>query len=112
MINLILNILQKNKALDIIVLDKNIGFTEKNKIIICTGTSLVHINGITKNLIIFFKKNFKTSVYIKSGIKTDWVLIELEEIIINIMSKDKRNYYNLEFLYSKLDDDNKLFQCN
>ncbi|HIH2762895.1 MAG TPA: ribosome silencing factor [Candidatus Azoamicus sp.] len=105
MINLILNILQKSKALNIIILERNIGFTEKNKIIISTGTSLVHINSITKNLIIFLKKNFENIIYTKSGMNTEWVLIEIEDVIINIMSKDARHYYDLESLYTMIEHD-------
>lgn len=101
LINLILNTLQKSKALDILILEKDFGFTKKNKIIISTGTSLVHVNSITKNLIIFLKKNFKDVIYTKSGVNTNWVLIELEDIIINIMLKDARIYYDLESLYNK-----------
>lgn len=105
LINLILNILQKSKALNITILERNIGFTEKNKIIISTGTSLVHINSITKNLVTFLKKNFNNVVYTKSGINTDWVLIELENVIINVMSKDSRQYYDLESLYNIIEND-------
>lgn len=105
MITLILNILQKSKALNILILEKDFGFTQKNKIIITTGTSFVHINSITKNLTIFLKKNFNNATYIKSGINTDWVLIELENIIINIMLKEARNYYDLESLYNKVEND-------
>lgn len=105
MINLILNILQKSKALNITILERNVGFTEKNKIIISTGTSLVHINSITKNLVTFLKKNFNNVVYTKSGINTDWVLIELENVIINVMSKDSRQYYDLESLYNIIEND-------
>lgn len=105
MINLILNILQKSKALNITILERNIGFTERNKIIISTGTSLVHINSITKNLVTFLKKNFNNVVYTKSGVNTDWVLIELENVIINVMSKDSRQYYDLESLYNIIEYD-------
>ncbi len=101
MINLILNILQKGKALDVIVI-------EKKKIIISTGTSYVHINSIARNLIFFLKKKIKDVEYIKSGINTNWVLIEVNDIIINIMSKDMRDYYKLELLYDNLDNNDKL----
>lgn len=105
MITLILNILQKSKALNILILEKDFGFTEKSEIIITTGTSFVHINSITKNLTIFLKKNFSDVIYTKSGVNTDWVLIELENIIINIMLKEARTYYDLESLYNKIEND-------
>lgn len=109
MINLILNILQKSKALNIIILEKNSNFTEKNKVIISTGTSYVHINSISRNLIFFLKKKIKNIDYIKSGINTNWVLIEVNDIIINIMSKEIRHHYDLESLYSNLDKNDKIF---
>lgn len=100
MINLILNILQKSKAINIIVLERQIGFTEKSISIISSGTSFVHINSITKNLTMFLKNNFKNIICTKSGINSDWVLIEIEDVTINVMSKDARNYYDLESLYN------------
>jgi ribosome-associated protein len=105
LITLILNILQKNKALNILILEKDFGFTEKSEIIITTGTSFVHINSITKNLTIFLKKNFSNAIYTKSGANTDWVLIELENIIIHVMLKEARAYYDLESLYNKIGND-------
>lgn len=99
MINLILNILQKSNALEISFIDISKKNMYSKYVIIATGTSLVHIQSIVKN-IIKFTKNSKVDVITISGLKTEWILIDLDLIIIHIMSKYIRQYYQLEEIYN------------
>lgn len=98
MINLILNTLQKSKAIDIVLIDKKDNFIYTNYIIIVSGTSITHIKSIAKNLFFFIKKNVKSHVNNISGRNTDWILIDLDNIVIHIMSKESRKNYDLESL--------------
>ncbi len=98
MINLILNVLQKNKALNITVLDKRMDFIYTNYIILATGTSIVHIKYIVKNIISFLKKEIKYNITSVSGRHTNWVLIDCENIVIHIMMKEIRDHYKIELI--------------
>lgn len=102
MINLILNILHKSKALDIVIFDRKNNFIYTDYIIVSTGTSTTHLNSVSKNLNTYIKNNFKNNIMNISGLNTDWIIIDLNNIVINIMLKNTRILYNLEsFLNEK-----------
>lgn len=92
MINEILNILYKNKVINIKIIKNEIFYS--TYIIIATGMSLKHIKSITKD--------FLSAIKIKkiiSGENTEWLIISIEDITIHIMIKEIRLFYNLESLY-------------
>lgn len=100
-INLILNILQKNKAIDLKVFNKAFSNIEKEYIIVLTGISIIHVKSISNKLILCIKKNFNIKNCTISGINTNWVIVCVENITIHVMSKESREYYDLD---SKLDN--------
>lgn len=96
--NMILNILYKYKAIDIKII--NIGKSNilASYIIIVSGNSSTHTKSIFKNFKKELKNNglYKNSFY--SGKNTDWNIIDINDVIIHIMTKNLRSYYNLEEL--------------
>ncbi len=96
MIEIILNLLYKYKALNIKIIECALSYTDT--VIIVNGTSKKHIENIASNLIKNLKK--KTTI-MTAGKKTNWIVLDLNTIIIHIMLKDTRLLYNLESLYAK-----------
>ena len=97
--NLIKKNLEEIKALDTKILDlsKIDAFTDQ--LIITTGTSIPHISAISKKIIEVLKKN-KIKIYGYEGRGSkDWVLIDLGEVVLNIMSSSARELYDLESLW-------------
>ena len=97
--NLIKKNLEEVKAIDTKILDlsKIDAFTEQ--LIVTTGTSKPHISAISKKIIEELKKN-KIKVYGFEGRGSkDWVLIDLGEVVLNIMSSSARELYDLESLW-------------
>ena len=97
--NLIKKNLEEIKALDTKILDlsKIDAFTDQ--LIITTGTSIPHISAISKKIIEVLKKN-KITIYGYEGRGSkDWVLIDLGEVVLNIMSSSARELYDLESLW-------------
>ena len=97
------NHLEKNleelKAIDTKILDlsKIDAFTDQ--LIITTGTSKPHISAISKKITEVLKTN-KVKVYGYEGRGSkDWVLIDLGEVVLNIMSSSARELYDLESLW-------------
>ena len=78
-------------------LSKIDAFTEQ--LIITTGTSTPHISAISKKITEVLKKN-KIKIYGFEGRGSkDWVLIDLGEVVLNIMSSSARELYDLESLW-------------
>lgn len=66
-------------------------------IIIASGNSSRHVNSIVTNLI----KNNKNKVLSSEGLgKTDWVIVDFGDIIVNVFKPETRKYYSLEKIWS------------
>jgi ribosome-associated protein len=101
LINLILNVLQKYKTLNTVILNNKNNYTYATYIIITTGTSITHIKHISKNISVFLKKNLNINTSNISGKKTEWIIIDLNDIVIHVMSKEIRKEYDLEKLFNE-----------
>ncbi|HFL8824267.1 MAG TPA: ribosome silencing factor [Candidatus Azoamicus sp. OHIO1] len=101
MINLITNLLSKNKAtnVSIIELEKNI---IADHIVIATCTSYKHMKHLSENIVKDLKLHDTTSSVIVSGKNTDWIIIDTGSVIIHLMSFYCRDIYKLEELYKNL----------
>ena len=66
-------------------------------IIIASGNSSRHVNSIVTNLI----KNNKNKILSSEGLgKTDWVIVDFGDIIVNVFKPETRKYYSIEKIWS------------
>ena len=66
-------------------------------IIIASGNSSRHVNYIVTNLI----KNNKNKVLSSEGLgKTDWVIVDFGDIIVNVFKPETRKYYSIEKIWT------------
>lgn len=66
-------------------------------IIIASGNSSRHVNSIVTNLI----KNNKNKILSSEGLgKTDWVIVDFGDIIVNVFKPETRKYYSLEKIWT------------
>ena len=66
-------------------------------IIIASGNSSRHVNSIVTNLI----KNNKNKILSSEGLgKTDWVIVDFGDIIVNVFKPEKRKYYSIEKIWT------------
>jgi ribosome-associated protein len=97
MLNLILNTLYHCKAKNIeIFKSKNLIFED---IILTTGLSNTHINSICNKIVLNVKIFMKKNYILVSGKKTEWIIIDMDTIILNVMSDELRKYYDLDSFY-------------
>ena len=66
-----------------------------DKVIICSSNSLIQMNSVIKKI----KKDLKISEFIYEGENSNWLLISLKGILIQIFTEESREYYNIEDLY-------------
>ena len=87
------------KALDTktLILKKIISFTDT--LLITSGSSSTHMSAISNKLIRELKKNKVEILNLEGKSSPDWVLLDLGDIVINIMSISARKYYDLESLW-------------
>lgn len=97
----ICQVLQDKKAEDIVVCNTQRLTNVADYFVIVTATSITHAKTLANTLEEFaFDKSFK--VENREGFNyCDWIALDLDEMIVHIFTKQKREYYNLEKLLNE-----------
>ena len=70
-----------------------------DRMIICSGRSSTHVKSIANNVVKAAKKENLKVLGLEGTNNSEWVLIDLGDIIIHVMQPATRDYYNLEALW-------------
>ena len=93
------NSLEEIKAQNTIFLDLSKLNSFTDFLVITSGTSSRHMSAIKNKLL----EDLKSNKILISGVEgqnsSEWILLDLEDFVINIMSKDSRALYDLESLW-------------
>jgi ribosome-associated protein len=93
--------LEEAKAQDIKVMDVR-GFTDVTDfMILATGTSSRHVVAIADNLVDYMKDNCHRPLGVEGREEADWVLVDLNDVIVHIMQADARVFYDLDKLWGE-----------
>ena len=107
---LVIKTLADNKATNIQTLDVRDISSFADLMIIASGTSSKQVTSIAEKVIEKAKKN-KIPPYGTEGKQYgEWVLVDLGDIIVHIMHPTTRAHYQLEKLWSPVDDAQSLKQ--
>lgn len=89
--------LENYKAEDTQVLDVK-GLTDvTDYMIICNGTSRLHTRAVARNIVDDLKKLGHRPLNEEGGGEdADWVLVDYGDVIVHIMMKEARDFYDLE----------------
>ena len=98
----IINILDSNKALDIISIDLEGKSSMADQMIIASGTSSRHIQALSEQVFEYFKKKGIHNCKIEGKESSDWKLIDGMDVIVHIFNPEKRKFYDLEKMWSEL----------
>ena len=104
----ILKTLDKNKALDVISIDLANKSSMADYMIIASGTSSRHIQALSEQVLEKFKKSGINNCKIEGSDSSDWKLIDGIDLIVHIFVPEKRQFYELEKMWSELIPKEKL----
>ena len=94
-------ILDDNKALNI----KSINLKNKSYIadymIIASGTSSRHLQALSEILVTELKKIGLNNCRIEGKDSNDWKLVDTQDVIVHIFHPEKRDFYDLENMWSE-----------
>jgi len=94
-------ILDSNKAKNIISINlKNKSYIA-DYMIIASGTSSRHLQALAEILVTELKKIGLEECRIEGRESNDWKLVDTHDIIIHIFHPEKREFYDLEKMWSK-----------
>ncbi len=100
--NKIINTLDANKALDIVTIDLKDKSSIADHMIIASGTSSRHIQALSEQVLEQFKNNGILNCKIEGKESSDWKLIDGIDLIVHIFNPEKRQFYDLEKMWSEL----------
>ena len=100
--NIITNVLDSNKALDIVLIDLKNKSSIADYMIIASGTSSRHIQALSEQVFEKFKNNGIQNCKIEGKDSSDWKLVDGIDLIVHIFNPEKRKFYELEKMWSEL----------
>lgn len=101
----IIHFLEDNKADDVVNFSLEDKSNEADYMIVASGGSKRQVSSLSAKLVEYSKVNLKKNVRIEGLGNSDWVLIDLGDVIVHIFREEVRNFYELEKIW---DDKKKL----
>ena len=99
--NNIEKILDSNKAQNITTIDlKNKSYIA-DYMIIASGTSSRHLQSLSEILVSELKKLGLNNCRMEGKDSSDWKLVDTYDVIVHIFHPEKREFYNLEKMWSE-----------
>ena len=98
----IVNTLDSNKASDIVTIDLKNKSSMADYLIIASGTSSRHMQALSEIVLEKFKNNGIKNCKIEGANSNNWKLIDGIDVIVHIFNPEKRNFYELEKMWSEL----------
>jgi ribosome-associated protein len=96
----VVNALDDLKARDVIVMDVR-GLTSiADSMIIASGTSDRHVRSLAENVIEKCKDSGHRPLGVEGLKDGEWVLVDLQDIVVHVMLPRVRDFYNLEKLWA------------
>jgi len=100
--NEIENILNDNKAMEIVSINLKNKTSIADFMIIANGNSSRHIQALSEILINKLKEKGIENCRLEGRDSNDWKLVDAVDIIVHIFNPEKRKFYNLENMWSEL----------
>lgn len=102
---LVIDSLEEMKGNEIVVLDVSANTSVTDFMIIASGTSSRHVASLANNVVVNVKEQGVRPLGVEGQAGSEWVLVDLGDIVVHIMQPATRQFYDLERLWSDLPDD-------
>ena len=93
--------LEDNKAENILALDIEGISSFADVIMIATANSNRHAKSLADKLVESIKASNKNILSVEGGVESGWILVDCGGVVVNIMKRDTREFYDLEGLWGE-----------
>jgi ribosome-associated protein len=100
LLNLVQQVLEENKAEEIVHLDVHEMTSITDWMVICSATSKRHASALSNHLVTKIKAHGIQPLGVEGENQNEWLLVDLGDIVIHIMLPEIRKFYSLEKLWS------------
>ena len=97
--DLVVSSLEDSKAVDTLVIDVAGQSPLTERLVIASGNSTRHVKSMAENLIVKAKAGGNPPLGIEGEREGEWVLVDLNDVIVHLMLPQTRAFYNLEKLW-------------
>jgi ribosome-associated protein len=99
-LKLVVGTLEDMKGVDLVVMDIVGKSSIADAMVLVTGTSQRHVRSLAESVRLRTKDANHPPLGIEGGDTSDWVLVDLGDVIVHVMTEEKREFYALEKLWS------------
>ena len=92
--------LDEMKGEDAVVLDIRDKSSIADAMLVVTGNSQRHVTALAENVRLAAKSAGHPPLGVEGDDRSDWVLVDLGDVIVHVMTAEKRDFYALEKLWS------------
>ncbi len=96
---LVVSSLEDFKALDIQLIDVSGNSPLTECMVIASGNSRRHVKSMAENLVVRAKVAGTPPLGVEGAREGEWVLVDLNDVIVHLMLPQTREFYNLEKLW-------------
>ena len=96
---LVISSLEDFKAVDILVTDVSGRNPLTERMVIASGNSTRHVKSMAENLVVKSKAENNPPLGVEGASEGEWVLVDLNDVIVHLMLPQTRAFYNLEKLW-------------
>lgn len=97
--DLAIQILDEMKGIDIVTMDVRSLTSITDYMIICTGRSTRQINALAETVAFKAKETYGIISRIEGNNDSEWVLVDLGDVVVHVMLATARAFYSLEDLW-------------
>ncbi|SPJ33247.1 ribosome silencing factor [Kushneria phyllosphaerae] len=103
--SLVVDALEELKGRDIAELDVSRLTSVTDVMVVASGTSSRHVKALANNVVERAKNEGVRPLGIEGEAGSDWVLVDLGDVVVHVMMPEARRLYDLERLWSELPND-------
>lgn len=97
--DLVVKTLDDMKAVDLTVLDVRGKSSVTDYMVIVSGTSGRHVKAMANSVVVEAKKAGINPLGVEGESTSEWVLVDLVDVVVHIMLPETRDFYQLEKLW-------------
>src|SRR3990167_6346989 len=97
--DLALTALDDMKGIDIVTIDVRTLTTITDYMLICTGRSTRQVKALAESVAVKAKETKASMVRTEGDTESEWVIVDLGDVVVHVMTPNTRSFYSLEDLW-------------